>query len=93
MPNGKPRSGTLEFAQDVREKTSAARPAMAEPEALTPASQATAAEESSAKGPAPDAVFSTMWPWALMQQIQTKMQQTVEQRPHAAPPKPLEKSA
>ena len=93
MPNGKPRSGTLEFAQDVREKTSAARPAMAEPEALTPASQATAAEESSAKDQSPDPLLSTMWPWALMQQIQTQMQRPTEQQPHAAPSKPLEKSA
>ena len=81
MPNGKPRSGTLEFAQDVRGKTSGARPAMVESAALTPDSPATVTEKCSAKGPSPDAVFSTMWPWALMQQIQAKMQQTVEQRP------------
>jgi len=93
MPNGKPRSVTLEFAQDVRETTRTARPAMVEPEALTPEPPATVTEKNSAKAPSPDAVLSTMWPWALMQQIQTQMQQSVEQRPYAAPPKPLEKSA
>ena len=65
------------------------------PEALTPTPPpaAQSATPSSTPREAPDPLQSTMWPWALMQQIQTKMQQTVEQRPHAAPPKPLEKSA
>ena len=93
MPNGKLRSGTSEFAPDVREKTRGAQPGMVEPAAVTPEPPAELAKESSAKDQSPDPLLSTMWPWALMQQIQTQMQRPTEQQPHAAPSKPLEKSA
>ena len=93
MPNGKLRSGTSEFAPDVREKTRGAQPGMVEPAAATPETSAQTANESSASDQSPDPLLSTMWPWALMQQIQTQMQRPIEQQSHAAPSKPLEKSA
>ena len=34
----------------------------------------------------PDPLPSTMWPWALMQQIQTQMQQAMEKQTEAATP-------
>ena len=93
MPNNKSPKGPLEFALDVRESPRREEPEMAVPKALMPEPAATAAQESSAKDSSPDAALSTMWPWALMQQIQTQMQRTIDQQPHAAPPESLEKSA
>ena len=43
-----------------------------------------------AKDSAPDALQATMWPWALMQQIQTRMQEAAEKQ--TTPPKPAEKT-
>ena len=84
MPNSQSPSGPLEFAPDVQESQALDEHAMPEPLA--------AAKESSANDSSPEALPSTLWPWELMQQIQTKMQRTVDQPRHATSPKPLEKS-
>ena len=50
------------------------------PEALMPTPPpAASAPETGAKEETPDPLQSAMWPWALMQQIQTQMQQAIEQ--------------
>jgi len=54
------------------------------PEQLTPTPAAKSTKEAGAKDETPDPLQSTLWPWALMQQIQTQMQQAME-KPAPAP--------
>jgi hypothetical protein len=58
--------------------------------AATPA-KATSADEAKTADSTPDPLQAAMWPWALMQQIQTQMQHATEQ--HTAALTPEEKTA
>ncbi len=53
--------------------------------AFTP-QKASAPDETKGDGGAPDPLQAAMWPWALMQQIQTQMQQAAEQQAAALAP-------
>ena len=61
------------------------------PEQLTPAAKST--KEAGAKDETPDPLQATLWPWALMQQIQTQMQQAMEKPAPATASKPNKKSS
>jgi hypothetical protein len=56
------------------------------PEPLTPSPPAGPSAEGNADEPATDAMQSALWPWALMQQIQTQMQQAMEKTTPTPPP-------
>ena len=62
-----------------------------------PAPGAKASPEAGANDGAPDPLQSAMWPWALMQQIQTQMHQAMEKQAAAPAPtaatKPGKKSS
>jgi hypothetical protein len=56
------------------------------PAAAMPARPAKAAGETATPDAAADPLQSAMWPWALMQQIQTQMQHSMEKQAEAAAP-------
>lgn len=60
------------------------------PEALTPAHPPAAQSATPSDTPheASDPLQSTMWPWALMQQIQAQMQQAMEKQTETPAPAP-----